>query len=123
MVLCLSLMVVLSQQGEDTRLAGRWRDETLRLVNEFSRDADGTWSAVVVAAPRPEDVGKRVFEKLTWREKQRAFVGKLRKPDDGQVVDVSLTIDSAQAMTGQAGFFIFKKTLHFTRVTADGGGP
>jgi hypothetical protein len=121
MVLSLSIAVLLLQAPEDQRLSGQWRDADLQLVSEFKRDADGTWSAVVVAGPRAADVGKRTFEKLVWQEKRGVFSGKLIKPDDGQVVDVTLTLDSASAMTGSAGFFIFRKTLHFTRVTEDGG--
>ena len=123
MVMWLCAAVLLSQAPEDARLGGRWRDADLQLTVEFSRATDGVWSGVVVASPRAADIGKRTFEKLVWRGDQRAFVGKLIKPDDGQVVDVSLKVDSAQAMTGSAGFFIFRKALHFSRVSEDGGAP
>lgn len=119
MILQLAAALVLSQSTEDARLAGRWKDADLQLVSEFSRAEDGTWSAVVVAAAKSADVGKRTFEKLVWQEKARSFSGKLIKPDDGQVVDVTLTLDSDSAMTGKAGFFIFKKTLHFERVAGE----
>lgn len=116
------LVMVAAAPVEEAQLAGRWVDSERQVVSELSRSADGTWSGVVVASPRPQEVGKRSFQGLVWDRKRARFTGKLLKPDDDQLVDLTLTFPSRDAMTGEAGIFIFTKTLHFTRVpTPDAG--
>ena len=122
-MLPLALVLILSQSPEDSRLAGRWKDAELKLVSEFTRAPDGKWSAVVISSPRASEVGKRTFENVVWEEKTQVFKGTLIKPVGGQKVDVTLSLDSENAMTGKASIFIFKKVLHFTRVVADAGTP
>jgi uncharacterized protein (DUF2147 family) len=115
-------LLVLSAAPEPS-LTGRWIDGDRGVVSEFTRGADGTWSAVVVASRFPTDVGKTTFRALRWDPRAGHFSGKLLKPDDDQVFDFDLSVVSSTELKGTAGVFIFRKTLTFRRVTAPDGGP
>lgn len=93
--------LALAQATEPSR-AGEWRDKDLGVVSRFTKGGD---------------------EHLTWRPETKVFTGKLIKPDDGQVVDVTLSVASPQRLEAEAGFFIFRKRLELTRVVEDGGSP
>ncbi|MDP1916523.1 MAG: hypothetical protein Q8L14_09770 [Myxococcales bacterium] len=115
-------LAVAASPADEAQLAGRWVDSERNVVSELTRSADGVWSGVVVASPRPHELGKRSFQGLIWDRKKARFTGKLLKPDDDQLVDLTLTFVSRDALTGEAGLFIFTRTLHFTRVVAPDAG-
>ncbi|MCC7071764.1 MAG: hypothetical protein IT383_10600 [Deltaproteobacteria bacterium] len=85
----IALMLMLAIAGaatEDGRIAGRWKDSERDTVSELTKAADGSFTGVIVTSPRKEEVGKKSFDTLRWDGASKRFVGKLIKPDDGEVV-------------------------------------
>ncbi|MCU0700014.1 MAG: hypothetical protein MUC96_26195 [Myxococcaceae bacterium] len=122
-MILLALILAAEPAPMEPSLAGRWVDAERGVTSELSRQADGTWQGVAVASRVPGDVGKTTFSALRWDARGKRFVGTLHKPDDDQRVGVDLFVEGADALRGEAGVFIFRKTLRFSRAPRPDAGP
>jgi len=119
MTLLLLVALASSPSLEDGRLAGWWKDSERETVSELTRGTDGRWYGVIVASPRKSELGKKSFDGLRWDGESKRFIGKLIKPDDGEVVNVQVWLTSPDSMSAEARVFIFRKSLVFARVKHD----
>ncbi|MDX2009714.1 MAG: hypothetical protein SFW67_05975 [Myxococcaceae bacterium] len=119
----LFLALILAAEPTEPNLAGRWVDAERGVVSEVSRRADGSWQGVAVASRVSTDVGKTTLSGLRWDAGRKRFVGTITRPENDQRADLDLFVESPDALRGEAGVFIFRKTLRFTRVPPPDAGP